>query len=56
MPKNVDKKRLMLELYKELQQVEKEQSEGAKWYTVEELDEELEKILNKSEHEQNMNI
>ena len=44
------KRQAMLKLYEELQQVEKEQSEGAKWYTVEELEMELEDTLKKFEH------
>ena len=36
------KRQAMLKLYEELQQIEKEQLEGAKWYTVEELEMELE--------------
>ena len=35
------KRQAMLKLYEELQQIEKEQLEGAKWYTVEELEMEL---------------
>ena len=44
------KRQAMLKLYEELQQVEKEQAEGAKWYTIEELEMELEDTLKKFEH------
>ena len=44
------KRQAMLKLYEELQQIEKEQLEGAKWYTVEELEMELEDTLKKFEH------
>ena len=47
------KRQAMLKLYEELQQIEKEQLEGAKWYTVEELEMELEDTLKKFEHKRN---
>ena len=43
------KRQAMLKLYEELQQVEKEQAEGAKWYTIDELEKELEETLMKIE-------
>ena len=45
MDEDTVKRQAMLKLYQELQQVEKEQSEGAKWYTVDELEKELEETL-----------
>ena len=53
MDEDTVKRQAMLKLYEELQQVEKEQSEGAKWYTVDELEKELECILKKFEHKRN---
>ena len=49
MDEDTVKRQAMLKLYEELQQIEKEQSEGAKWYTIDELEKELEETLMKIE-------